>query len=82
MIWKSSYIHPKGWSFVIEYEKVWDSIGLKHVDLYYLIVFDEEDKDHYNYFQHSLDAAQSKAERQFDVPLDSWEETDEPSRYV
>ncbi len=82
MRWKSTYKHPDGFSFVIEHEKAWDSIGLKYVDMYYLIGFDQEDVDFCNYFQEELDVCQQQAQRKFGVPEDSWVETDEPSRYV
>lgn len=82
MRWKSNYKHPEGLGFVIEYEKAWDSIGLRYIDLYYLIGFDKEDRDICNYFQEGLDVCQEQAFEKFGVPEDSWEETDEPSRYV
>lgn len=82
MIWKSSYKHPEGLSFVIEYEKLWDSGRGQDFHAYYLIGFDREDRDICNYLQEELDVCQQHAFDLFGVPEDSWEETNDPPRYV
>lgn len=65
MKWKSNYIHPKNWCFVIEHD---EEAG------YYLYVYDETGFNIQDELQESLDVAKDQASDDFGVPLDSWEE--------
>ena len=68
MIWKSNYIHPKGWIFKIDHDF---NVG------YYLYVCNEQNRDTHDHLQDSLEMAKEQALEDFGVPLNSWVETDE-----
>lgn len=62
--WKSTYTHPKGWTFAIHDEPSMNS--------YYLYVWDADGNNTHDYDQDTLEIAKEQAYEDFGVPMDSW----------
>lgn len=71
MKWKSTYAHPEGYTFFIEYELLFDSINRTDFHAYYLIG-ETDDRTICNYMQEEFEAATEQAYEDFGVPEDSW----------